>query len=219
MAGPIEVFLLEKPGSLALSAGMEKKDALSGTPRHEKRGPMAKSEARIRPREASKPVEHKADLVQTAAQDIAVPDSVARNQPDGGILASSGPSASGQHEGNTPFSAGSGECSGGGSSPGTGQGETDTGFGAPGGPRFLHREIPEYPYLARKRKKQGRVILSVVIDASGRLAKADVMEASDEAFANASLEALKKSTFLPAERNGQPVTSRAVLPVRFSLAE
>jgi len=59
----------------------------------------------------------------------------------------------------------------------------------------------------------------VVIDATGRLTRAEVVEASDRMFAEASLEALKKSTFLPARRNGRPVTSRALLPIRFSLTE
>jgi protein TonB len=81
----------------------------------------------------------------------------------------------------------------------------------------LHREIPEIFWLEKETRR--KVVLAVVIDATGRLAKAEVIEASNEAFANASLEALKKSTFLPARRNGQPVTSRAILPIRFSLIE
>lgn len=62
-------------------------------------------------------------------------------------------------------------------------------------------------------------MLMVVIDAAGKLTKADVVEASDQMFVRPSLDAVKKSTFLPALRNGQPVGSSALLPIRFSLTE
>jgi protein TonB len=59
----------------------------------------------------------------------------------------------------------------------------------------------------------------VMIDAAGRLSKVNVVETSDKLFVEPSVQAVKRSTFLPARRNGQPVTSAAILPVRFSLRE
>ena len=113
---------------------------------------------------------------------------------------------------------GSGSGSGGGSSSGNGSG-TGAGFGTPGGPRFLHRAVPEYPFLARRRKKEGSVLLMVTIDEAGRLMKTEVVETSDQMFVGPSLEAVKKSTFLPAQRDGRPVACKALLPIRFSLTE
>ncbi len=245
MAGPIEVFILEDSGSSAPSGGIEKQERTRGKPRLEMRRPMVRKEARILPQETSRPMEQKAEPVQTATANIIVHEPATRNDPAGGIQLESGVTAGGGQEKKASLSGGSGTGAASGSGRGigageeekgslsggsgtgtangsgqrTGAGETDAGFGTPSGPRFLHREIPEYPFLARKRKIEGKVVLSVVIDAAGRLAKAEVIEASDKAFADASLEALKRSTFLPARRNGRPVTSRAILPIRFSLTE
>jgi len=219
MTGPIEVFMLEGPGYSAPSGGVERKDRPRGKPRLEMRRPQAREEARLRPQEASRTVEQKAKPVRTTTENITVRDPAGHNDPAGGIRLKSKAAVDGGREEKTSFSGGSATGAGGGSGRGTGTGKRDAGFGSPSGPKFLHREIPEYPFLARKRKIEGKVVLAVVIDATGRLIKAEVVEASDKAFAEASLEALRKSTFLPARRNGRPVASRAILPIRFSLTE
>ncbi len=217
MAGPIEVFMLEGPGSSAPSGEIEKQDKSLSKPRLERRRPMAREEVRIRPQEPLKPVEQKVKPVQQATEKIAVAEPAARNDSAAGIQLKSGMTIGGVREEKASFS--SGGAAGTASGSGRGAGDADVGFGSPSGPRFLHREIPEYPFLARKRRIEGKVILVVVIDAAGRLTKAEVVEATDRTFAEASLEALKKSTFLPARRNGRPVTSKALLPIRFSLTE
>jgi protein TonB len=126
-------------------------------------------------------------------------------------LVHAGPSGSGKGSG-SGYGAGDG---GGGDGSGIGQAE----FGGLGGPRFLRRELPEYPFLARKRKKEGTVSLMVTISANGRLMKVDVISASDEIFVGPSVEAVKKSTFIPASRNGIPVAIKAILPIRFALSD
>ena len=100
---------------------------------------------------------------------------------------------------------------------GYGSGIVDAGFGTPDGPKFQHREIPEYPYIARKLGKEGTVVLVVIIDEKGRLVKVDAIDATDQIFADAAIEAIKKSKFLPATQKGIPVPSRAILPIRFCL--
>jgi TonB family protein len=92
-------------------------------------------------------------------------------------------------------------------------------FGGPDGPRFLHREVPEYPLYARRRRKEGKVLLLLQITAQGRLSSAEVMETSDPVFVGPSLEAVKRSTFAPAIRNGVSVAVKALLPIRFTLDE
>lgn len=210
MAGPIEVFILEGTGASAPSGAIVKQD------RPPMRSPLSREEAVIRPQEPARPVETKTEQVQQAIENITVLPTAARN--DSAAL-KSGAAAGGGREEKAPVSgraAGIASGSGGG---GAGAGDTDAGFGTPSGPRFLYREIPEYPFLARRRKIEGKVVLAVFIDAAGKLTKVEVIEASDRTFADASLEALKKSTFLPARRNGRPVASRAILPIRFTLTD
>jgi periplasmic protein TonB len=90
-------------------------------------------------------------------------------------------------------------------------------FGEAGGPQFLAKEPPEYPLIAQKMKKEGRVIVRVTIDEKGKLIKAEVVEATDEYFKQAALEAAKSSKYLPGQRNGVPVATRADIPYRFTL--
>jgi protein TonB len=127
-------------------------------------------------------------------------------------LVHAGPSGTGKGPGSD---TGTGKTGDGGGAGGLGQAM----FGGLGGPRFLRRELPEYPLLARRRKKEGTVSLMVTIDAHGKLIKVDVIAASDPIFVGPSVEAVKKSTFVPANRNGVPVAVKAILPIRFALSD
>jgi len=93
----------------------------------------------------------------------------------------------------------------------------ETEFGAAVAPSFLHREMPVYPLFARKLGKEGRVVLRLTIDKGGNLLDVEVVEAAGYGFVDSAVEAVKKSTFLPAKKKGKPVASRALLPVRFTL--
>jgi TonB family protein len=93
----------------------------------------------------------------------------------------------------------------------------ETRFGASVAPAFLHREMPIYPMMARKLGKEGKVLLRLTIDEKGNLLGVDVIERGGYGFTEAAMEAVKKSTFLPAKKDGKPIASRALLPVRFRL--
>ena len=97
------------------------------------------------------------------------------------------------------------------------QGVAVTNFGNPSAPSFLHREQPVYPLMARRLGKEGKVTLILLIDASGKLRDIEVAERAGYGFTEAAIEAVKKSTYAPALRNGERVTSKAILPVRFHL--
>jgi len=96
-------------------------------------------------------------------------------------------------------------------------GVVDTAFGEGGAPRFLHRELPVYPHRALYLEREGKVVLKLFIDHMGRLLNVTVVEAAAYGFTDAALDAVKKSTFAPARRNGQSVASRAVIAIRFRL--
>jgi protein TonB len=92
-------------------------------------------------------------------------------------------------------------------------------FGSIMGPSFAHREAPDYPFVARRMNKDGNVLLRLTIDEQGKLLNAEVVQDAGYGFAEAAIEAVKKSTYRPARRDGIPVLSRALLPVRFELTK
>lgn len=93
----------------------------------------------------------------------------------------------------------------------------DVGFGSVRGPNFLHRELPVYPMLARRIGKEGRIVLRLTIDERGNLLNVEVIEKAGYGFTEAAIEAVKRSTFLPAKKDGKSIASWAILPIRFTL--
>jgi len=137
--------------------------------------------------------------------------------------AGTGGDTTGQGTGDPPIMAGLGTLThaagAGGESTGRGTGDPPViaGFGKPNGPRFLYRELPEYPLLAKRRRQEGRVVLSLSLSEKGSLTGIEVVEASNAIFIAPSIEAVKRSRFAPATRNGIPVAVTALLPIRFTL--
>lgn len=135
----------------------------------------------------------------------------------GAALSETGRTGSGTTAGNPPGIA-SPSGSGNGTSSGTGSGAPiETRFGETNAPRFIHRAMPVYPPLARRRGKEGRVVLTLLIDKTGKIEKIDVTEPAGFGLTEAAIDAVKKSTFAPAHVGGKKVASRAVLPIRFKL--
>lgn len=93
----------------------------------------------------------------------------------------------------------------------------DTEFGSINGPRFIYREIPSYPQIARRLGKEGRVVLRLTINERGEVVNIEVIESAPYGFTESAVDAVKKSRFSPAMKDGKPVTCRAILPVRFIL--
>lgn len=93
----------------------------------------------------------------------------------------------------------------------------ETRFGDRGAPAFVYQEIPVYPALARRLGMEGRVLLKLLIDANGKLLNVEVIESAGYGFTEASIEAVKKSTYAPGVRDGVKVATLALLPVRFRL--
>lgn len=97
------------------------------------------------------------------------------------------------------------------------RGRAETQFGNMGAPTFIHREMPVYPMLARRLGKEGKVILKLLIDMHGKLQNVEVVEPAGFGFTEAAIAAVKNSTYAPASRNGEKVTTTALLPIRFYL--
>jgi protein TonB len=97
------------------------------------------------------------------------------------------------------------------------QGPVETTFGEGEGPRFLHREDPEYPALARRWGKEGKVVLRLHLSEKGELLQVEVVTGQGFGLTEAAVQAVKKSTFLPARIKGKPVACKALLPIVFIL--
>ncbi|MCX7817329.1 MAG: TonB family protein [Syntrophales bacterium] len=93
----------------------------------------------------------------------------------------------------------------------------DTSFGNSEGPKFLHQEKPVYPFLAKRLGREGHVVLRLFIDKHGVLRHVEVVQPGELGFTEAAIEAVKRSTFIPAIRNGKHVDCRALLTVWFKL--
>lgn len=93
----------------------------------------------------------------------------------------------------------------------------DMEFGSEFGPKFLHREMPVYPMMAKRLGKEGRVLLRLTIDEKGNLLNVEVLEGSGYGFTDAAIEAIKRSAFIPATIDGKPVLTKALLTIKFTL--
>jgi protein TonB len=87
-------------------------------------------------------------------------------------------------------------------------------------PRVLKRVQPDYPLQARVKGLEGKVVISFIVTAQGKVANASVIKADPGGiFEHSALKALQAWHFAPAERQGQAVAARVRLPIRFSLSD
>jgi protein TonB len=77
---------------------------------------------------------------------------------------------------------------------------------------------PNYPQDMRVKQESGIVQVNFLVDAHGAVQDAKVVKASDQAFSEPALEAVKKWKFKPAEKDGSIVAVRVTIPIRFDVA-
>lgn len=88
----------------------------------------------------------------------------------------------------------------------------------PAAPAYASNPPPSYPYLARKRGYEGRVMLEVMVCADGTAAEVRVKESSGhEILDRAALESVQQWKFEPGREGRRPVDMRVDVPVRFAL--
>lgn len=77
---------------------------------------------------------------------------------------------------------------------------------------------PEYPYEARVRGIQGRVLLRIAVSAEGRASDVEVLESSGyEILDAAAAQFAREVPFQPARRYGKPIAAEVSLPVIYRL--
>ena len=86
-------------------------------------------------------------------------------------------------------------------------------------PRFIKRIIPQYPELARRAQKEGRVLLEAVIGTDGVPTEIRIIQAIGFGCDEAAVKALKASRFRPAELEKQRVVVRITIPYNFKFSQ
>nr|WP_275588825.1 energy transducer TonB [Croceicoccus hydrothermalis] len=77
---------------------------------------------------------------------------------------------------------------------------------------------PEYPFIARRAREEGTVLLRVLVDPSGRVDTLNVAEGSRSSrLDEAALRAVRKWRFKPAMQAGRAVAAWVMVPITFSL--
>lgn len=76
----------------------------------------------------------------------------------------------------------------------------------------------DYPRTARRRGKDGKVLLSVFIDEAGRVRDVRLLQGSDDILNEVALRKVREALFTPAyDAGGRPVACKVQLPIRFAL--
>lgn len=94
---------------------------------------------------------------------------------------------------------------------------SDVSFGTASGLSYEKRVLPVYPFQARRFGREGKVLLRLTVDENGMVQQVEVVKDPGYGFAAAAEDAVRRSRFSPARRDGHPIISRALLPVSFTL--
>lgn len=86
-------------------------------------------------------------------------------------------------------------------------------------PEYKFKVEPKYPEVASKAGKEGQVILQATIDEKG--VPRDIVAITDIGFGfeDAAIAALKKTTFRPATKGGNPISLEVEIPYSFTLKD
>ncbi|MBK5915396.1 energy transducer TonB [Rhodocyclus purpureus] len=83
---------------------------------------------------------------------------------------------------------------------------------------YLHNPTPVYPAMARRMGEEGRVMLRVFVEASGRAGQVEVQGSSGSPrLDGAAQEAVWRWRFVPARRGDEAVDAWVMVPIVFNL--
>jgi iron complex outermembrane receptor protein len=83
-------------------------------------------------------------------------------------------------------------------------------------PQVVDRVDAIYPESAKKDRRHADVLTNVTVDTQGNVTKVDVVESGGADMDDAAIAAVRRWTFHPALRGGQPVASRIRVPFHFA---
>jgi len=83
---------------------------------------------------------------------------------------------------------------------------------------YLHNPPPAYPPLSRRLGEEGRVILRVLVNPSGRAGEVQIRTSSGhERLDEAARGTVRAWKFVPAKRGEEPVSAWVLIPISFRL--
>lgn len=83
---------------------------------------------------------------------------------------------------------------------------------------YLNNPQPVYPPLSRRLREEGRVVLRVLVNATGLVDEIEIVNRSGFArLDEAAREAVRRWKFAPARAGGQAVAGWALVPIAFNL--
>ncbi|WP_437576673.1 TonB-dependent siderophore myxochelin receptor MxcH [Sorangium sp. So ce887] len=86
-------------------------------------------------------------------------------------------------------------------------------------PQLLELAEAEVPQESRAARREGNVVLKLLIDAAGRVTEAEVMSPRGDGFDEAARAAVLRSRFTPARRDGTPIAARILYSYELRLPE
>ena len=84
--------------------------------------------------------------------------------------------------------------------------------------RLIEGMQPAYPEELKATGEDGEARIRAIVDETGSVGEASIESASNPAFGQAALEAVRKWRFQPAEKDGEPVPQTVVIPLIFKLS-
>ena len=84
-------------------------------------------------------------------------------------------------------------------------------------PKAVYQPAPEYADGPRRKKIQGAVLVSMIVNADGKVRDPQVLSSLDKDLDKKAVECVSKWKFNPATKDGQPVAMRLVVQVNFHL--
>jgi TonB family protein len=84
-------------------------------------------------------------------------------------------------------------------------------------PRVTYHPEPDYPRKGRDGKKEGTVVLKLVVGSDGLTRNFEVVNSLSPGFDKEAISAVKKWRFAPATKDGKPVAAQISVQVSFRL--
>ena len=75
-----------------------------------------------------------------------------------------------------------------------------------------------YPQSANEANIQGKVLIKAIIDENGNVSETEVINGIQKDCDQAAVDAIKKTKFTAALKDGKPVKAEVVIPVMFKLS-
>lgn len=85
-------------------------------------------------------------------------------------------------------------------------------------PQLLQGVAPIYPHELKRERIKGVVKLLVLVDESGRVNVMRVVNSTHPSFENPARDAAEKFKYSPPMKDGRPVKTKYVLPIRFTIS-